>query len=67
MSRIEDIEGLTVEEALKLKEGRVRREFPSEFLQATVKDVIAKAKAGNQNARTARKLLVSNQYDKKKE
>ena len=66
MSRKGDIEPLSVEDALKLKEGYVRRVFPGEYLQASVRDVMRDAAAGKARARTALKLLLANEYDKGK-
>jgi len=58
VSKIEDILDLSVQDALKLKEGSVLRQFPSEFLGSTVREVILKAKAGDQKARSARKVAL---------
>ena len=66
VSRKREIEALSVEEALKLKEGYVRRVFPGEYLQASVRDVMRDAATGNPKARTALKLLLANEYDKRK-
>ncbi len=53
-----------MQEALALKEGSVRRVFPGQFLDKTVTDVLHAAQAGDPAARTARKLLLSSEYDK---
>ena len=64
LARIDDIKRMSVRDALKRKEGRILRQFPSEYLEGTVQDVLERAQAGNRSARRARKLLLGNEYDK---
>jgi len=46
------------------KKGSIRREFPSEYLEATFEKIVQGAGRGVKNAVTAKKLLTNNEYDK---
>ena len=53
-----------VSDALKSVKGRVRRVFPSQFLDKTIEDIEKLAKAGDKAAQTAHKLLNDGRFKK---
>jgi hypothetical protein len=55
----------TAREALNQKVGRVRQEFPGEFLDKTLDEIRALAKSGNAKARKAAQLLFDRRFDKR--
>lgn len=48
----------------KKRKGSIRREFPSEYLKKTLKQINAEAKKGNARARKAKKLLQDGRFKK---
>lgn len=50
----------------KMVKGKVMREFPSEYLDKTINEILRDAKAGIKTAQKARKLLTNQEYRIKK-
>jgi hypothetical protein len=57
--------GLTALEAIRLfKQGKVLREFPTQYYDATLDIIEADARRGVSDARKAKKLLFDTRFDK---
>ncbi|MCS7185841.1 MAG: hypothetical protein RMK89_02685 [Armatimonadota bacterium] len=48
------------------KQGRILREFPAEWLDKTFDQIDDAARKGEPKAKTARKLLTSKEYDRRR-
>lgn len=46
------------------KKGNINQEFPSEYKNKTINEILSDAKKGNKAARTAKKLLFEKRFDK---
>ena len=51
-------------DSFKKRKGSIRREFPSEFLKKTLKQIDKEAKQGNAKAKKAKKLLQDGRFKK---
>ena len=59
---LENLDKRVEEFIVKDRKGSIRIEFPGEFLDAPVREVLEKAKSGDRAARTAKKLLIDNRF-----
>lgn len=50
----------------KTEKGKIRGEFPTEYLNKTIDQINKDAKKGIKKARTAKKLLTDHRFKKKK-
>ena len=52
-----------VKNIIKSKDGKIRREFPSEYLESTYGELLNDAKSGDKIAKKAKKLLTDNRFN----